>query len=54
MAKRIVPVKSGNVAPIVDFSRIYTNAERTFGKRGSYGISLADACGIRKNDTKEE
>lgn len=49
MAKRIVSIKSGNVSPIVDFSRISANAERTFGKSGSYkGISLTDACGLSK------
>jgi hypothetical protein len=52
MAKRII--KFGNVSPIVDFSRIATNAERTFKKQGRYGISLSDACGIRSEDNVEE
>ena len=53
MAKRIVSIKSGNVSPIVDFSRISANAERMFGKQRSYGISLSDACGIVRDDTDE-
>lgn len=53
MAKRIVSIKSGNVSPIVDFSRISANAERMFGKQRSYGISLSDACGIVRDDTGE-
>ena len=54
MAKRIISVKINGVAPIIDFSRIASGAERTLGGCGTYkGISLAAACGISPK-TKDE